>query len=60
MIVPVEEVLVGWVMATVGVAGIAGRGLMTATVVEEVHPELGVTVKLYDPAASPLKVVPDW
>jgi hypothetical protein len=32
---------------------------MTATVVEEVHPELGVTVKLYDPAASPLKVVPD-
>jgi hypothetical protein len=56
---PVSSFNGGWVMVPiVGAVGVGGCGLMTTFPdAIEIHPETLVTMKVYDPVASPLIVV---
>ena len=58
VIVPVVVVQVGWVIVAEGVDGTTGAALITAVVdaVDAPHPPLILTVKVYEPLASPLTV----
>jgi hypothetical protein len=55
---PVESTQVGCVMVPiVGAVGVPGAAITTSSDGGEVHPATVVTVKLYVPAVSPVKVV---